>query len=332
MPDLFEIIDPLELTGYVRDALADLETNQFFFADALPTRLVDDVEAEFASGGLGFAEATVYRTFDAESPIGSRQGLTEKRITLPPVSRKIRLGEYDRLRSRRATPEQIAARVFDDAATMTRSVAARIELARSEVLYSGQIVFAENGVNQTVNFGRTGSHNASASAVWSNSSTATPITDLIACRDLIRDAGGEPGMTVMNSSVYAEMIATTQVKNLASSNGVNPSIVSDATLSAILAAHGLPPIKVYNAKVRSGGSTVKVLADDKVVMYDRDGLGNTWSGITAEQLELDALSSLEPGIVAVSTTTFDPVAVWTKAAAIALPGLANPDLSVGLAV
>lgn len=330
--DLFDAVDPAQLTGYVRTALSDLEQNQFFFTDALPTRTVNDIEARFFSGSLGLTEAATYLTFDAESPIGSRQGVTRTKVSLPPISRKLRMGEYDTLRLRNVPDEVMRTEVLNDAQTLTRAIAARIELARSEVLYSGELTLSENGVNFTVDFDRTSSHNASASTVWSTSASAKPITDLLSARDLIRDAGGEPDIIVMNSSVCAEMIATDQVKNLASSNGVNPSIISDATMSAILSAYGLPPVKVYSAKVKVSGSSTKVLADDKVVMYDREGLGNTWSGVTAEQLELDSLQSLEPGIVALATKDFDPVAVWTKAAAIVLPGLANPDLSVGLSV
>lgn len=330
--DLFDAVDPAELTGYVRTALADMEQNQFFFTDALPTREIPDIEARFFSGSLGLAESAEYRTFDAESPTGSRQGATRTKLALPPISRKLRMGEYDTLRLRNVPDEVMRSEVLNDALILTRAVAARVERARSEVLFTGSLTLAENGVNFTIDFDRSSSHDATASTVWSTSASAVPITDLLAARDLIRDAGGEPDIIVMNSSVYAEMIATAQVKNLASSNGVNPSIISDATLSAILSAYGLPPIKVYSAKVKVSGSSTKVLADDKVVMYDRDGLGNTFSGVTAEQLELDNLQSLEPGIVALATKEWDPVAVWTKAAAIVLPGLANPDLSVGLSV
>ena len=330
--DLFDAIDPVQLTGYARKALSELEINQFFFADALPTRPIADIQAQFVSGGLGLADAATYRTFDAESPIGARPGLSETIIKLPPMSQKVRLSEYDRLRMQNASSDVLASAVLDDADRLTKNVAGRVELARSEALFAGSITLAENGVNATIDFGRTGTHDASASTVWSTTASAVPITDLLKARDLIRDAGGEPDVIVMNSSVYAEMIATDQVKNLASSNGVNPSIVSDATLSSIFAAYGLPPVKVYSAKIKVAGLSTKILADDKVVMYDRDGLGDTFTGVTAEQLELDNLRSLEPGIVAVSTTEWDPVSVWTKAAAITLPVLANPDLSVGLSV
>lgn len=68
---------------------ADLEANRFFFADALPLRPVADIQAQFNSGGLGLAESAVYRTFDAESPIGARPGMSETIVKLPPVSQKV---------------------------------------------------------------------------------------------------------------------------------------------------------------------------------------------------------------------------------------------------
>src|SRR5688500_3455085 len=96
-----EYIDPAELTGYVRAALADLEQNRFTLSRHLPTVAVDDLEYRFTRGGQGLTEAATIRAYDAESPIGARPGTSRVSGELPPISRKIRLGEYDRLRSRK---------------------------------------------------------------------------------------------------------------------------------------------------------------------------------------------------------------------------------------
>jgi hypothetical protein len=52
--------------------------------------------------------------------------------------------------------------------------------------------------------------------------------------------------------------------------------------------------------------------------------------VTAEALELQAegkiVSRQAPGIVAVVEKTFDPVATWTKVAALALPVMTAPSL------
>lgn len=128
-------------------------------------------------------------------------------------------------------------------------------------------------MNATIDFDAPG-RTTSAATVWSTSAPAKPITDLLA-QVPIRDAGGEPDI-VMNSSVYVEMIATDQVKNLASSNGVNPSIVSEH-LSAILTATRAAPGQGVLMARRVSGSSMKILADDKVAMYDQDGPSATHS-------------------------------------------------------
>ena len=330
--DLLSASDPVELTGYVRAAQAQLEQNKFLLSSLLPTQSIDDIEYRFYAGGAGLVDAATFRAFDAETPIGARRGAMRVSGELPPISRKIRMGEYDRLRLRRVSDEVLRQNVLNDAETMTEAVAARLELARSEALLTGQLVLAENGIAATVDYGRTSSHNATASTVWSTSASAVPITDLIAARELIRDAGGEVTDIFMNSQTYGELVATAQVKNLAT-GVVTPSIVSDASVSQILAAHGLPPITVYSARVQVAGTATKVLGDGKVILADNSQLGAVLSGMTAEQQEYAGdVESLEPGIFALAWKHPDPVAVWTKADAIALPVLANPDLSVGLTV
>ena len=137
-----DYITPAELTGYVRAALADLETNQFTLSRFLPSQQIDDLQYRFTRGGEGLAEAATFRAYDAESPIGSRPGISRVTGELPPISRKIRLGEYERLRQRRAD-QAIRDAILDDATRMARTVAARVELARGEALYTGKITLNE---------------------------------------------------------------------------------------------------------------------------------------------------------------------------------------------
>ena len=66
----------------------------------LPTRPVDDLEYRFTKGDLLDMDAATFRAFDAESPIGTRPGLSRMAGELPPISKKMRLGEEQRLRLR----------------------------------------------------------------------------------------------------------------------------------------------------------------------------------------------------------------------------------------
>jgi hypothetical protein len=327
---------PAELTGYTREALANLPRNQFALRRWLPDDTIDDLIYRFSRGGEGLTEAATYRSYDAEAPIGSRPGVTRVTGELPPISRKIRLGEYERLLQRRLD-EAIGDQIFSDATRMMRAIAARIELARGEALSNGSLVFNENGVVATLDFGRAAGHTVTAGTVWSNPA-ATILSDLLSWRStyVTTNDGLAPGAIVTSETVIAAMLRNTELRTLLATTAGTPSIVSRDNLNQVLAAHGLPPIFEYNAQVRVNGTAQRVIPSDRVLLLpagseadDGTVLGTSLWGTTAEALSSDyAIEESEaPGIVAGAYETKDPVALWTKASAIAVPILANPNLS-----
>ncbi|GIF14793.1 major capsid protein [Actinoplanes teichomyceticus] len=333
-----EYIDPAELTGYVRAALADLDRNRFILSQWLPRREVDDLVYRFTRGGEGLTDAATVRAYDAESPIGSRPGVTRVTGELPPISRKIRLGEYERLRQRRDN-SAIRTAILSDAERMARAVAARLEMFRGEALYRGQLQINENGVVATVDFGRSGGHSVAPGTLWSTVATATPLADLITWRDTYITTNGEaPGALLTSSTVVGYLLRNAEIRALAGSMLGTPSAVSRTALDSVLQSYGLPPLYIYDAQVRVNGSATRVIPADRIVMLPAPGspdageatdLGATLLGTTAESLEPEyGLSGVEPGVVAGAYSTKDPVAVWTKAAAIGLPVMANPDLTL----
>lgn len=330
-----DYITPAELTGYVREGLADWQINQFTLSRWLPNKPVDDLVYRFVTGGEGLIDAATFRSYDAESPIGARPGATRVTGELPPISRKIRLGEYDRLRQRSAPNGQFVDGILGDAERMARAIAARIELARGDALVNGSVTINENGVVATASFGRSGSHSVSAGTVWSTVATATVIPDLLAWQQTYIDTNGEPpGVLVGSTTIKGYMLQNAQVRALAASVSGAPAIVSEAAMQAVLQAYGLPPFVTYDARVRVNGAATRVVAADKLLMLpapsegDDSQLGATLYGTTVEALEgYDIADDALPGIVAGAYRTEDPIAIWTKAAAIALPVLANPNLS-----
>lgn len=330
-----DYVAPAELTGYVRAATADLDANQFTLSRWLPSQNIDDLQYRFTSGGEGLVDAATFRAYDAESPIGSRPGINRVTGELPPISRKVRLGEYDRLRQRRANA-QITDAIFSDAARMARAVMARIELARGQALYAGSVTISENGVVATISFGRAGGHTVAPGTLWTTVATATPLQDLMTWRDTyVATNGTEPGAILTSRRVLALMMRNAEMRNLVFPAANQPSLVTETAVAQGLAAYGLPPIFTYDAQVRVNGSATRVIPDDRLILLPAQGsadasdLGATLFGTTAESLEPEfGLTGDEPGVVAGSYSTKDPVAVWTKAAAIALPVLANANLTL----
>jgi len=332
---IWDGIDPVELTGYVRAALADREQNQFTLGRWLPNRPVLDLEYRFSKGGQGLASAATFRTYDAESPIASRPAVMRVTGELPPLSEKIRLGEYDQLRMRNANDE-IRNSVLNDAVGRMQAIRARLELARGEALWSGQVALNENGVIATVSFGRSGSHSVAPGTLWSNTAGATPLTNELAWTQTYIDTNGVPPAVALTSrTVMAYLMQNAEYRALIGRNGFVPSRVSQADVNSIREDYGLPSLAIYDASVKVGTTNTRVIPADKFLYLpapdqspETNELGATLYGVTADALDTDGLiGSDEAGIVALAYKKKDPPSIWTKAAAIALPVVANPDLT-----
>lgn len=336
----FDYITPAQLTGYVREAAADFPLNQFILARYLPNRLVPDIEARFLSGGEGIMNTATFRSYDTESPIGSRPGITRTTVELPPISRKLRLSEYDRLRQR-ANPEVfIQDGLYSDAVRLTREIGARMELARGDALVNGSVTLNENGLLVTVPFGRASGNSVTAATLWSVPASSTPVTDLVTWQQAYLNLMGvAPGSIVMSTIALNNLLQSVSLRPYVANTVGAPSIVSRAALSNVLGAYGLPEITVYDAQVNVAGTATRIIPVNKVLLlpapvadpndYEGTELGATMWGATAESSlpEFGLAEGDQPGIVAGVYDTSDPVALWTKAAGIGLPILANPNLS-----
>lgn len=325
-----EYILPAELTGYVRGALADLNQNQFTLSKFLGDKVIDDLDYRLARGGQGLADAAVFRSYDTEAPIVARPGISRISGELPPISQKSRLDEYSRLRQRKLE-QAIVDAILNDAERLTRGIAARMEIARGDALVNGTVTLAENGVQATVDFGRSASHNTTAQAPW-DGADADPLADLRSWRDTyVDDNGDEPGVLLTSRKVLSNLMQNQAVRNLVFPGNNQPNVVNEQAVGQVLQAFGLPAIQTYDARVNVDGTATRVIPQDRVLLLPGGDsqLGTTLWGTTAEALDTDFNidETQAPGIVAGSYSTKDPVALWTKASAIGLPVLANPDLT-----
>lgn len=326
--DLRDLVDPAELIGVVR-ALA---FPRFALQDVLPARTVEAVDYSILSGSADTNAAASVRAFDAPAPIGTRPGVQRKSGQLPPISQKIPLTEGDRLMlenlRRSAESEPLINAIFDDAARMARAVQARVELARGDALTDGIITINENGMQFTIDFGVPAGHKVAAAVAWGPAAPAAGVVlaDVRSWVDTYVDTnGGPPGAALASTRVIGFMLANI---------GEGDPLFTRADMNAVLVAADLPPVEPYDVQVHdSGGTKVRVLPNDRFIMLpgEDDGrLGETQFGITVEAMELAQQNNIEfseaAGVVAVVWKTEDPVQVWTKGAAIALPVFHNPEL------
>ena len=337
MAQIIDLVPPPALTAYVREVPSPTGwiLNRF-----LPDVLVPDIEAGI-DRTIKRNRAAAFRTYDAESPIGARSPFERSRVTLPPISEKIPLGEHERLQLERirsggsGNTAQLVDQVYDDGANLAGAIQARMELARGDVLTDGKFALAnENGLTLEADFGLPAEHLVAPSVLWSDRANATPVSDLAAWADQYEEATGErPGYVVMSRTAKAHLMASVEARSLAGLTG--PGMVAtldNNQLGSILAARDLPEIVVYSAQIDVNGTATRPIAADRVVMLPTNArdLGYTAWGITAESLEFAASNAgvlgfeQLPGLFASVLKEFDPVRTWTKVSGVGMPLIEQP--------
>ncbi|CAM5386935.1 major capsid protein [Streptomyces microflavus] len=327
-----EFATPAELTGYARAALADRPENDFGLDRWLPNRTINDLSYRFTRGGGGLTEAATFRAYDASSDVGVRPGGARVSGELPPISRKIPVGEYERIKRRNIDTQNAEIRdaMLDDGVRLARQIEARMELARGEAIFNASVVLNENGVQASVDFGRAAGHTVTAGTVWSNVS-ADIIGDFQTWLEVYNDAnGGDPDSVLISRAIWTALKRNTQLRGLSTTGATAPTVLTDSLLAAILADHGIPPLVRYDAKVNVGGVSTRITPNDKLAFLPAQGdaLGQTLWGVPVEADDARyGLAGDEAGIAVGAYKTEDPQTVWTRATAIALPVVAAPDLS-----
>ena len=331
-----DIIDPAELTAYARRSLAEYEASKGTLARWLPNREVADIVVRFVAGSTGLVDVANFRAYDAEPEIGKGPGGKRVTLELPAIGQNIPVSEYNQLRLRNGgagSDEQALRAILRTTDNVARAVSDAIERLRGIVLQTGRATVAQNGYTfMDDDFGRSAGHSVNAGTLWSTS-TADVMSMLTTWHDTYTDDNGEePGAILTSTRVVRAMGAVTQFANQLANGVARPATVAD--VQATVQAAGLPPIYTYDRRVSVGGSSTKVLSDDRLFLLPAPGdgsqLGATFWGqtLTSTDPNFNLASADMPGLV-VGTYRGEkpPMIAEVISDAVALPVLANADLS-----
>ncbi|MER7922185.1 major capsid protein [Streptomyces sp. NPDC096057] len=329
---------PAELTGYARAALRDYQVNQFALHEFLPDNTVNDLSYKFTKGGGNLVNAAQYRNYDAESDIGIREGGARVYGELPPISRKMPLGEYERIKRRNidTQAEELRAALETDAVLLTQGIAARVELARGEALFNSSINFNENGVIGGVDFGRTAGNAVTAGVLWDSATTAPISDDLTAWMEYYLTLNGfMPGRMLMPRKVFNVMRRSDQMKNIifpnSSKTGASLPTLTAAQLREALSLEDFPEPILYDAQVNVNGVSTRVTPANKIALLPPTNvkIGETLWGTPIESADPRyGLAGAEAGVAVGAYYSEDPQTLWTRATAIVLPIVGNPDVTM----
>jgi hypothetical protein len=329
---IYDLVDPQELIGFVRN----LEFDQFQLNQWLPDNNITDIEYRFRRGRLTDQDAATYRAWDTEAGIAARQGTQRVSGELAPISRKIRLGEEERLRLaalQSGSNAAIVDAIYDDAANMTRAVRARAELARGQALSTGKVTIDEDGFVAEVDFGVPEDNFVTAGTLFSDAANADVVVESQAWMEYYDEVtdGLVPGVGLTSRKVLNNLLRNATFRALAATMAGAPQLITLDTVQSVLAAFGLPPLLPYETRVRVDGVSTRVIPDDVIIYLPPAGenLGETLWGVTAEALEMAGEGYIQlqeaSGLIAAVEKTTDPVGTWTLATGISLPVIANPE-------
>lgn len=342
-----DVIDPAELTGYVRELIdGDLP-----FAALFPTVQTDDIEYELTSADMVAAgEVARYRAWDTPAKIGRRPGVTVIKGEIPPLAHGYRLNEkelarFDRLRQgiRERADVAVERVIFDDAARAASAVQNRLTLAHGSILATGTVELTELGdvvagneliAEFAVPAGQL--NVAPAGAAWSDHATSVPVTDLKTWEATYRanNGGRNPDAWGVSSEVMADLALNAQIRSLAGgTSGVTPGIINDQQVNQVIRAAGVnaPILVMFDVErpTLTSGTPARVV-DDRAVVGVRAGMGATiYTNPPAtgglQRAGAQQMANVEPGVIAYQVGSIDPAWVKTTAEGLAIPVLRDPN-------
>ncbi|QSE94191.1 major capsid protein [Rhodococcus pseudokoreensis] len=325
-----DYITPVELTGYVREALADRPINDLaLIDDLLPDLVVDDVDFRANITERGLKRMAKFRTWDVEAPQSKRKGIKRISGELPPISEKRRLGEYDRLRLRKADTAIINL-IQDDAVELADALRTRLIVAKAQALTTAKVNLAEDGLEIEVDFGRNAGHTVVAGTVWSGA--GDPIGDQESWFSTFRVSNsGNPIRAITSQRVMSNLMKNAAIRAYCLPPGSTQGIVTREQVNALFTSFGHPAFEIFDAQVEDfDGDPLRLIPDDSVLYTGASKIGETLWGTTAEAIEPDygIDASEAPGIVVGSYIDNDPVGRWTKASGVGLPILGNANATM----
>jgi hypothetical protein len=324
LQDLYEEIDPQQLTGYARAALEADQGTQALRA-WLPDRQVPDIT--FAVNQVTSATVSVaeYRAPNVEGVIADGSfGETVLTGQIPAMTEVGIMKEFDIIRTRANPGAELINQAMTDVGDRVRACSRRINLARGETLENGSVVLAEGGLATTIDWGRSAGHSTTAGTLWSNIA-ALALSDLYDIVDTYNNTNGYmPGAIVVPRAVVNAFRQCTEVLE---ATGAVSARASRESVDVLLANEDLPPFIINDELYTTSTGNRRVISANICLLLPPAGvsIGNTVHGVSAEAQALGLGVAEQPGIVADSWTTRNPVSIATMATAWTVPVLGTPD-------
>lgn len=315
----------LDLREYARTKQEENNVGNLLF----PNVKTDELKIEYIIGGNKQPVTAQVYAPDTNTKLSGRTGFAKNILDMLLVKDSKYISEdlIVKLQNPRTTAEEQAVldKIFNDIDLTIESVYKRINMMRFEILQTGKLTLNENGVQGEIDYHMPKDHTETlkTNEKWSEA-TANPLDNLDKWVDkIVEDTGVTPSRALMDKATMRLLLNSESIRK--GIYGVNVSIVPTLqNLNDFLAQHDLPKIAVYNEKYRlADGALLPLVKANTVILMPETKLGETYFGLTAEEIELPQVSDVEVKnqdfITSVIYRRIDPVARITKSVARAIP-------------
>lgn len=226
--------------------------------------------------------------------------------------------------------------IYNDNRKLLEDARVTREVMRMQLMTTGAINFASNGVGVSYDFGVPSTNKKTLTdKKWDNPTTSDPIGDISSWQDAVEQSTGvRPKNLLMNRNTFNNMKKSASIKDtILFSFASGNVIISDAMVKNFVMEQTGCVIYVYDKGYYPQGSTTftKFVADNVVVLFPDGALGEFVFGTTPEEADLmgggtDAVVEIvDLGVALTTSKETDPVNVKTKVSMIGVPTLEVPD-------
>lgn len=234
--------------------------------------------------------------------------------------------------------------VFNDALNLAESVVTRANVAKNELLATGQVTIKENDLNLTVDYG-VPQANTSLTLDFGAGATSDIPTQLLAIRDAAKAQGQTITGMFTSSATVAKLRQDPAIQGLIYGNSGRGALVRNADLQTYLSEEfGITRV-ITNDEVyakerhidpttqRPAQTTARYYPSNKATFFTSNANGQLGAGLWGTPPELDVngiggmdvqASSLNGYVYISQWTEKDPAVLWTKASTLFMPVLFNP--------
>ena len=303
-----------------------------------PDRKTQYVFAEYdriAQGGTLPTVAPVH-ALDTEAYIASRMPFDRLRTEQLLIKEKINITEALRKITNGMQMDGVKEYVFDDIARTAEAVITRAEVAKMQVLTTGQLAINENGAEFTVDYGVPAANKDTAT--WGKNTDI--LSDIMDWYEVIEDGGQAPDTIVTTRAIFNAIAQNTKIQTAIFGSAGAGTVPTREQVNNLLGSmfDGLTleineakyAIEGVNASGNATRTAARMFPAGKFVMFASGANGSLGAGIWGvtpeEEAQGGAFDSLrqQQFVTVTQWDSPDPVAHWTKASGMFIPALANP--------